>query len=339
MKASATDHGTFGYFCSVLGRFPKAKNPKKEMNACTDVLFTVLKGHYIASACTLIGISKPSDTPKDVAIPRGKSAKIEFIAKLALQVAEKFTINEKAIAGEDIPQTCDAVYDYARVFCHFGSMALEFKNAWEEGDGERTIRCWKVFMLHFHASHCVKYAWEALRLQFQLIHLPPAISHQLKWERYVNTHGGPGRNLPCDLFNEHMNKLFKEIVGSMGANFTKESIQRAARSVSTLSKITATYDSEAGVPVQAVAHAVLDDESEVCRVVDVLVANKSLTVTKGRELSQFKNFDRNPLHGIDWKKLTSWIDNKKRDMLTYKFAVGEGELSLSDATESDVASS
>lgn len=83
----------------------------------------------------------------------------------------------------------------------------------------------------------MKYAWEALRLQFQLIVLPPALSHQVKSERYVNTHGGPGRNIPPDLHNEHMNKLFKEIIASMGANLTENATRRAARSVTTLSKI------------------------------------------------------------------------------------------------------
>jgi len=172
----------------MLGRFPKAKNPKKDMNACTDILFTVLKGHYVAYACMLLGISKPTEYPKDRVVPRGKSAKLAFIAKIAAQVAEKFSIIEDAIVGKEVLQTKDAMFDYAKVFCHFGSLALEFKNAWEEGDGERTICCWKVFLLHFRASGCIKYAWEALRLQFQLVFLPPALSHQIKWERYINTH-------------------------------------------------------------------------------------------------------------------------------------------------------
>lgn len=303
------------------------------MNACTDALFTVLKGHYVAYACMLLGISKPTEMPQNMEVLHGKSAKIEFIAKLAAQVAGKFSLLGNAIVGEEVPQTNDAVYDYARVFCHFGSLALEFKDAWGEGDGDRSNTCWKMFLLHFRASHCVKYAWEALRLQFQLVFLPPALSHQVKWERYVNTHGGPGRNIPCDLFNEHMNKLFKEIVGSMGANFTESAIQKAARSVTTLSKIRDIFDMETNVPVQAVAHATIDDESDVYKVTDVLIRHKSLTITEGRELSQFKKFDRDPLHGLDWKKLPCWIEEKKKQILRYKLAVGEGDVSSSGATD------
>jgi len=60
-----------------------------------------------------------------------------------------------------------------------------------------------------------------------------------------------------------MNKLFKEIIAGMGANFTEKSIQRAARSVTTLSIIRDVFDIETNVPVQGVAHTTIDDNNEV----------------------------------------------------------------------------
>ena len=38
-----------------------------------------------------------------------------------------------------------------------------------------------------------------------------------KWGNLVNTHGGKGRNLPCDLHNEHVNRLYKQLIANMGA--------------------------------------------------------------------------------------------------------------------------
>ncbi len=38
-------------------------------------------------------------------------------------------------------------------------------------------------------------------LHIDLASLSPSLVHQLTWGRTVNTHGGPGRNLPCDLHN------------------------------------------------------------------------------------------------------------------------------------------
>ena len=50
-STSSRDHGTLGHLCSLLGRLPNAKDPHKDFNACSDVLFTILKGHFIYSSC------------------------------------------------------------------------------------------------------------------------------------------------------------------------------------------------------------------------------------------------------------------------------------------------
>ena len=95
----------------------------------------------------------------------------------------------------------DYINNYARVFCHFGSLVCEFYDAWKEGDGGRIVRYWGIFLLHFYATGRRKYAHEALRLKLQLLTLPPSLKHHLTWDRFVNTHGGPGKNIPTDLHN------------------------------------------------------------------------------------------------------------------------------------------
>ena len=71
---SSRDHGTLSQFCSLLGRLPAAKDPKKDMNACTDILMTVLKGHYIAAASNMLGISSLEEIPKS--LPDFKKASV-----------------------------------------------------------------------------------------------------------------------------------------------------------------------------------------------------------------------------------------------------------------------
>ncbi len=156
-----------------------------------------------------------------------------------------------------------------------------------EGDGPRILRCWKIFMLHFHAERRTKYSLEALVLQFQLASLPPDLVHQLTWGRFVNTHGGPGRNIPCDLHNEHINRLFKEMVGNMGANFTPESSTRAARSVTTLEKMLKKFDHETGIHPELSAHLRKSDENDVNRVMEVLQQVKPHTIQEGRCYRKF----------------------------------------------------
>ena len=79
-----------------------------------------------------------------------------------------------------------------------------------EGDGGRVMQCWKLYMPHFIAAGHTKYALDALKLQMQVnATLSPNLAHQVMWNRFVNTRGGLGRNIPGDLHNEHVNKLLK----------------------------------------------------------------------------------------------------------------------------------
>ena len=329
--ASSRDHGTLGHFCSLLRRLPAAKKPKNDMNACVDVLFTVLKGHYIASACEMLGISKADEIPKDLTIPNDKEGRIKFIAKLSRQVAEKCSIMSEPLLRKPVSPTNDGVYDYASTFCHYASLAYEFRDAWAEGDGERICLCWKVFLMHFYSAKRTKYAWEALKLQFQLAVLPPSLSHQVKWGRFINTHGGVGHNIPCDLYNEHLNKVFKDILHNIGPNLTDNAIRRAARSVTTLCKIRDVFDSESKVPVQTTAHSTKDDEDDVAQVVSVLLKNNVLSIKPGRKHSQFPNIKSNPLSELDYDLMSQWIERKKNELIKLKIATGEGDLSESES--------
>ena len=81
-KSSSRDHGTLGHFCSLLRCLPAAKKPKDEVNACVDILLTILKGHYIAAACSILGISAPDETPKNVPTLTTRQSKMKFIAGL-----------------------------------------------------------------------------------------------------------------------------------------------------------------------------------------------------------------------------------------------------------------
>ena len=169
------------------------------------------------------------------------------------------------------------MYNYARQLCHFSSLAMEFTDAWSEGDGERVIRCWKFFLPHFFANGRTKYALQALRLQLQLITLQPTLVHQLTWGRFVNTQGGKGHNLPCDLHNEHVNRVFKEVVANMGSNFTQVSSTRVARCITSLNTISHKFDSQCSVPIESSCHTTRTDSEDVHKVAGVVLENDILT--------------------------------------------------------------
>ena len=170
-------------------------------------------------------------------------------------------------------------------------------------------------MLHFHAERRTKYALEPLRLQLQLITLSPDLVHQLTWGRFVNTHGGPGMNIyPCDLHNEHVNKLFKEVISNMVANFTEVASTRAARAVTSLAHMSERFDSQTDIHPEATAHTTKSDKTDVMSVVKVLQQSNVFNVHRGRSHHKFPKRSTNSLKSLNREKLRP-MDKKQSERL------------------------
>ena len=276
-----------------------------------DALQTIFKGHVIAAACEELGITSSEVIPDDLKKQMRAFCEKEKLAVLeGVAVVDKCTIMSESLLNQQLTECNDGVYNYARKLCHCAAITLKFTDGWGQGDGKCIIRCWKV-LLHFFASNRTKYALEALTLLFQLIVLPPPLVHQLTWGRFVNTHGGPGRNIPCDLFNEHVNKAFKGIVESMGANFTELATTRVARSITTIERLSTQFDEQMGIHPEASKHATKADKDDVIKVVKVVLNEKLLHVITGRRHTNFAKLSSNPLKNLDWEKLHTWIKKKQ----------------------------
>ncbi len=303
-KISSVDFATLSHLFLRIGRLPQAKDPKKDMHASFDALMTIFKSHLITAACIEVGISSmDSDLSPTATVP--------LVSDVASKVVDRFTIISEAVLRLTVKDCNDRVHNYSRVLCHLSSLAMEFTDAWSEGDGVRVLRCWKVLLLHFFAGRRTKYALEALRIQVQLATLSPHMVHQLTWGRFVNTHGGNGRNIPCDLHNEHVNKQFKGIIRNMGANFTETASTRAARSVTTISHLVESFDSQLGIHPESSAHSRKSDEKDIKSIVTALQNQKILEVqTEPRCHSGFKTITPNPLNSLNCTKLDEWIVSK-----------------------------
>ena len=131
-------------------------------------------------------------------------------------------------------------------------------------------------MLHFHAERMTisMYALEALRLQFQFATLQPNL---------VNPHGGKGHNLPCDLHNEHVNRLYKQLIANMGA-------------VSSLERLALGFERQTGIHPEATDHSRKSDAKDVQIVVEVVLKARILYK---RCQSKFPTFSPNPLDRIE----------------------------------------
>ena len=335
---TSRDHGSLGYFKSLLNRLPVKKDPKKDVNACLDFLLTVVKGHLLAAACSFLGIDtldSPVHIPADVR--RGSSEeKYTFVKTVATHVVNSCTVIEGAITGKQVPESGDGVHNYAQVLCHYGAMVMEFLDAWHEGDGERVYHCWRLFLPHFIVSNRRKYALEALRLQMQVkAMLSPHLAHHIMWDRFINTRGGMGKNIPCDLHNEHVNKLLKHVITSMGGNLTEVALRRASRSVSTLEAVCQQFDKCSGVPFTSSSHSTLSDMQDVGKVMKTVIKRELLSIVSGRKHAGFPTISRNPLKAWDMDKTEQWVESKKTQFLKYRGAVQEPCDDSDSESESD----
>ena len=171
---SSGDHGTVAFFRnrSRLGRIAVLKEPKKDVNATIDLLEVVVKGHWIACACDVLGIASMDaeiTLPAELDKARPKD-QLHYIQGIAQKVVDRLTLVESAFERRDAKTTDDSVdkvYNYTRTLCHFGAPIIEFRDAWGEGDGDRVLRCWRLFLPHFRAYGRTKYSLEALRVQIQ----------------------------------------------------------------------------------------------------------------------------------------------------------------------------
>ena len=157
---------------------------------------------------------------------------------------------------------------------------MEFLDAWGQGDAKRGFICWWLFLPHFHASGRTKYSLQDLRLQFQVkCVLSPQLAHEIMWHRFVNTRGGLCRNILCNLYNEPVNKLVKQIIVNMGPNLTKEALQRSARSVSTLQSLCSQFDQTSNLPVDTRKHSTYSDAKDVSSVASIVLNNNLLSAS------------------------------------------------------------
>lgn len=188
-----------------------SSDPKKEVDATIDFLYTVVKGHWIACACEILGIT---DVDGPIKYPQGifTADLREFVEEIATKVVDRLTLVDSAfIVPGETSDSGDTCYNYSRALCH---CSMEFRDARGQGDGERFDAGCHIFKQLASLA--------ALSVLFQTnATLSPNAAHQVMWHRFVNS----------EWATIYINKQVKYIIQNMGP---EASLQRAARSVSTL---------------------------------------------------------------------------------------------------------
>lgn len=160
-------------------------------------------------------------------------------------------------AAPTFPTDCDHKYEHSVARLGFSFLLLDFLDAVKEGDGERLMRLYTVALLFYKAYGHSSYAYSTFLLTVQMnATLSPQIAHNLMWNRFWNTRGGKGHNIPLDLHLEHLNGFLKSFLKGLGPNLNEISAARISRSLGVFKQMMAGTDKELGITRPSGAHHV-----------------------------------------------------------------------------------
>ena len=311
-------------------------DPSNDVNSCEDFFLLVVTAYILTAAMEILGMQSLSDTPDETLMPPSatskeeKAAAIESVGKIIIQEFVDLEFHKerpkamKAAGGKQSQKALrkkqpnqDHVQEYAKELLTLGLFYFELQDGIREGDGLRVLRCWKYLLLFFRATGHVNYTIEAFTLLSQYYYLlPPRLSEQLIWSRFVNTHGLPGRNIPADLYMEHLNRLCKDAVSHLGANKTPKAIVRTGKAIQSMSEALHHFDKDNGIDLGSGAHTRRSEAGDLSKIVHEIHKKSSVfTNIPGRKHTSFPSITCNMFESIDQQKFQEWMDTKFAKLL------------------------
>ena len=277
-------------------------------------------GHILNAAMKILGMSDLDDQPSDDVLGTsaenlwtltGEERKI-VLDRVCEMIIDKFITFSFNVPPDGIPQQ-DEVHSYASNLLSIGCFYLAYKDAIKEGDGKRVLDCWHYLLPIFHNSGRRNYTYEAFLFLCQYYHdLPMQQAEQMLYSRFVNTKGVRGRNIPLDLYQEHLNRLCKDCVKGLGSNKTKESIIRCSKALGVLQEMLDNFDDHNNVSIPSGAHKPLSYQQDVRLIVEQLQHSRIFDIVPNRKHQHFTK-PKNLLHARPTKDITSWLCDHLKD--------------------------
>ena len=315
---SSRDVGTLYHLRQAIHRNNVTANPKKDVEACEQFMLSVTRAYLVVAALDFFGIETVSDKPTKCVPPQGplseatKRAYIQstvraFIAQFAPlhpNLARTFITSD----AETQVQSTDKVANYSHQVIELGLILMQLIDTAKEGDGERSIRNWKIITFYFKSrSTHSKYALEGIHFISQVrALLSPRKAHEVIWSQFCSSQGGPGRNLSCDLRMEHYNNEMKKATNAMGANKTPEAVQRISKASTALEATGKQMDKTSFVPKCSSAHSYKSTAGDEHAMINIVKDLKPY-IHDSREHSKFRNVTYSTLDTMDKTQIASWI--------------------------------
>ena len=203
----------------------------RDFNACDDFFKLIVSSYITAASMSLLGMDNTEDEPSnnDLVHKDDRLQDPDVRKDILYAVAHCVVSQYVDLEAKFTPSTTDCddgKFEYSRLVISVGLLYVEYCDAIKEGNGMRVLRCWRFMLLIFKSTNRVNYSIEAFTLLAQYhFCFSKRQAHQLVWGQFINVHGLPGHNIPCDLHMEHLNRLCKEAIK---ANKTPAALVRVA---------------------------------------------------------------------------------------------------------------
>ena len=219
---------------------------------------------------------------------------------------------------------CDYIYNYSRSLTWCGLNLLCRRDAVREGDGPAMMSHWKLDLVHFFTFRHPKYVILAHRLIASLKGwVSEKLRNELIWNRTVNYGGGIGRNLPMDLMNEILNRLFKDMLDAAKGRYTETTLQRCSQIVGPLGEsLDVVFDSKV-IENELYRHRrrAQNRDKNIVQLVSFLQPNDLFSIVCGRHHKAFPQFrySENPKtpgkFSLKMKQLSKKLDKRRAAIL------------------------
>ncbi len=299
-----------------MNRTNVVKKPVRDFNACDDFFKLIVTCHILTASLEVLGMDSLTGTPSPAVLsdPQNmwmetNTRRKEVFKAICEKIVDRFIHFQ---FNKTDTESTDKVHKYGKQMLSLGCFYLEYSDAIQEGDGDRVVRCWRYLLPIFKSSGRKNYSIEALNMLYQYQYkLTPRQSAELIWNRFINTHGVRGRNIPGDLHQEHLNRIVKNSIRELGVNKTETAITHVAKALGTLFPVLHQFDEQNHVPDCAGIHHAPTSEKDRDAIVRQLQQSGIFSSTRTRVHRTFPK-SRDVLHAKSHVELCEWITDHIR---------------------------
>ena len=308
-KNSEEEQGTLRYFQEKL-QCRNVSQDVKHYEDCEQFFMSVGKCFIIEALLEFFGMRNTNgeivkNGPPHHDLDEGDNKKKYFHSVLDKFIDEYFLLPIIKCDPHILPspEDEDFVRNYSLCLLKYYSILLDYKDAVEEGNGERLATLHKVLLRYFKSfgQSFQKYSIEMLISVVQNeIFLSNAEAFQCKWASTANWKGGSRKNIEIDCLQEYLN----------------ENIIESNKTVSaTEGSIVVNVDQQMNIVPPSSSHSHSLSFTDEVKILTDLRRLRPFSCRPNRKYSSFPDIAANPLTTLAPEELQDWLRKHQENLM------------------------